>query len=419
MLLRHYMNVLFWFRKNTRALDRPGTVYCRITVDSVEYNFATIVRVYKEDWNAKQQEVRGRNDSAKVSNQQLTQLADGLREAFNILERERVFITPERVMERYQEPQRRQIPLRELMSRYSEYLRAEGLAGNISAGTLDAYLIRLSRLDEWIADTKRSEMRPAEFKVKLAQQFFDWLRAKPRSKNYCIKVLDVTHAMFKWAARKEIVEANPMAGFSEKQEAAKPPVFLTPPELVKLWYYEFESESLRKVADLFLFQSFTGLAWQDMTNFRASEHLMPQPSGAVLLRVDRQKTGTPTLIPLFQPAFDILAKYGGERLPVPSKPYMNRALKQVAYLIGLKQHVTTHVGRKTAGMVLLQDGVPMTIVSKVLGHRSVRVTERHYASVLPHTIVNELAKIYGAQVLGATQAHKPFLTEFTERLLAA
>ena len=112
-----------------------------------------------------------------------------------------------------------------------------------------------------------------------------------------------------------------------------------------------------------------------MVDFRASAHLLPQPNGAVLLQLDRQKSGTTTLIPLFRPAFELLAKYGGERLPVPSNEFLNRSLKQVAYLVGLKQHITTHVGRKTAGMVLLQDGVSMTIVSRVLGHSSVAVTE--------------------------------------------
>lgn len=98
---------------------------------------------------------------------------------------------------------------------------------------------------------------------------------------------------------------------------------------------------------------------------------------------------------------------------------MNRSLKQIAFVLGYKENLTTHVGRKTAGMVLLQDGVPMTIVSRVLGHKSVNITERCYVQVLPDTVINELVKAYGAQVVGTTQTNKPFLLEFTERLLAA
>ena len=419
MLLRHYMTLLYWFRKNTRSLERPGTIYCRLTIDKAEHNFATIIRIHKEQWDSTAQQVRGRSDSAKIANQQLTQLADGLREAFNILERAGTFITPERVVARYQQPQARQIAMRELMSRYGTHLAEQVAAGKITASSSESYGIRLARLDEWLADTKQQDMRPAEFTVRRAQGFFDWLLAKPRSKNYCLKVMDVVRGMLNWAVRKELLESNPMGGFSERQEALKPPVFLTPPDLVKMWYFDFASQSLRKVADLFLFQCFTGLAWQDLSNFRASEHLSPQPNGSILLSISRQKTHTPILIPFFRPAFEILAKYGGERLPVPSKPYMNRTLQQIAYLLDFKEHITTHVGRKTAGMILLQDGVPMTIVSRWLGHSSVTMTERHYATVLSETISNELSKVYGVEVVGISQTKKPFLREFTERLLAA
>jgi integrase/recombinase XerD len=184
MLLRHYMTLLFWFRKNTRSLERPGTIYCRVTVDGVEYNFATVVRIHKEQWDSTAQQVRGRSDSAKVANQQLTQVGDGLREAFNILERAGTFITPERVVARYQQPQARQISLRELMSRYGEHLKVLVASNQIAASSRESYTIRLARLDEWLMDTKRGDLRPAEFTLRKAEAMFDWLLAKPRSKNY-------------------------------------------------------------------------------------------------------------------------------------------------------------------------------------------------------------------------------------------
>jgi integrase/recombinase XerD len=109
MLLQHYMKILFWYRKNTRSLERPGTIYCRVTVDKVEHDFATAVRVFKSDWDSTRQQVRGRSDTAKVANQQLGQLHAGLTEAFNILEREGTYITPERVVLCYQKPQARRL----------------------------------------------------------------------------------------------------------------------------------------------------------------------------------------------------------------------------------------------------------------------------------------------------------------------
>jgi integrase/recombinase XerD len=388
MLLRHYMTLLYWFRKNTRARERPGTIQCRVTVDKAEYNFSTGVYVQKDDWDAARQTVRGRTDEVKVANQRLTQLKTGLREAFNILEREGSYITPEKVVLRFQAPQRRTASLLEVAGRYLTARTAQVESQQITAATREADGVRLARLEAWLTDTKNLQMRPAEMSIRRA-------------------------------VRHELLDRNPMEGFSAKKEPPKPAVFLTPADLVKLWYYDFQATGLRKAADMFLFQCFTGLSWQDAANFRASEHVVPQPSGGLLIRIARQKTGTVTMIPFFAPAIELLTRYGGERLPMPSNEYQNRALKQIGYLCGFSQHLTTHVGRKTAGMVLLQDGVPMTIVSAVLGHRSVSITQSTYASVLPDTVRSELSKVYGLEVLGMSQQRKPFLREFSERLIAA
>lgn len=419
MLLDSYMTLLFWFRKNVRSSERPGTVYCRVSVDKVEFNFATAVRVFKEDWNATKQEVRGRSDTAKVANQALTQLADGLRESFNLLEREGTLITPERVLARYQKPQGERSTLLVVFHRYLVAREKQVASGQISPATLVADRVRLNRLEEWLTDTKREDLLPREMSVARVEQFVEWLRGRKRSKNYCLKVVQTFAAFLRWCVRHELVDKNPMEGFSAQFDPPAPLVFLTPAELVRLWYYDFENESLRKVADLFLFQCFTGLCWQDLVNFRGSEHLQPRGDGSVLLKLERQKSGTTAMIPLLRPAFELLARYGGEKLPVPSNQYFNRTLKQVAYVLHLDKKLTTHVGRKTAGMILLQDGVSLTVVSRVLGHTSVGMTEKYYARVLGDTITNEMSKVYGPAVVGIEATRAPFLREFSERLAAA
>lgn len=416
MLLQHYMTLLFWFRKNTRSLERPGTIQCRVTVDKVEYNFATPVRVFKADWNAERQEVRGRSDAAKVANQQLKQIGDGLREAFNILEREGTYITPERVVLCYQKPQARSQSLLSIFGQYIQERQQLVEVGQLSRASLEADRVRLNLLEKWLTEQGLVQLRPQELRAARVEQFVQWLRAQGRKKNYAMKVAQTFKSVLKWCVRKELVDTNPMEGFDFRFDQPDAPVFLTPLELVRLWCYKFENETLRKIADLFLFQCFTGLAWADLYNFRASDHVAPRPDGSLMLMLQRQKSGTTAMVPLLKPAIDLLAKYGGQQLPVPSNQFYNRTLKQVAYILRLDKRLTTHVGRKTAGMILLQDGVSMTIVSRVLGHRSVSITEKHYAHVMSDTISNEMSKVFGAETMGVTRVIRPFLSEFTEYL---
>lgn len=58
-------------------------------------------------------------------------------------------------------------------------------------------------------------------------------------------------------------------------------------------------------------------------------------------------------------------------------------LKEIAEILGINKRLTTHTARKTfASTILLNNDVPIEIVSKLLGHSSIRVTEAAYAQVM-------------------------------------
>ena len=66
-----------------------------------------------------------------------------------------------------------------------------------------------------------------------------------------------------------------------------------------------------------------------------------------------------------------------------SNQRMNSYLKEIAEILGINKRLTTHTARKTfASTILLNNDVPIEIVSKLLGHSSIRVTEAAYAQVM-------------------------------------
>lgn len=60
---------------------------------------------------------------------------------------------------------------------------------------------------------------------------------------------------------------------------------------------------------------------------------------------------------------------------------------------GIDKPITSHDGRRSCGYVLLNAGVPIEVVSRVLGHQSVKMTESAYAKVLNKTLVAAFAKV--------------------------
>jgi integrase len=60
-----------------------------------------------------------------------------------------------------------------------------------------------------------------------------------------------------------------------------------------------------------------------------------------------------------------------------------RAFKAAAKRAGLPTSVGLHTLRHTAASVMLENGVPLKIVSEILGHASVAITGDIYATWLP------------------------------------
>jgi integrase len=103
----------------------------------------------------------------------------------------------------------------------------------------------------------------------------------------------------------------------------------------------------------------------------------------------RKKTNVTFTIPILSPALEILHKYNG-KLPIISNVKYNEYLKIVAQSSGIDKPLSTHWARHTGATLLLNEGVPMQIVSKICGHSSTKITEQVYAKLLDETVVDAI-----------------------------
>ena len=155
-------------------------------------------------------------------------------------------------------------------------------------------------------------------------------------------------------------------------------------EFRKLKESSMPTESLERVKDLFVFQTYTCLRYSDLAKFNPDN--ITTINDTKVYKFTQKKTRKPATIPLLQPALDILHKYRGS-LPVISNVKYNAYLKVVAQAAGLSYSLSTHWARHTGATILLNEGVDMKIVSKICGHSSTRITEQIYAKLLDETIV--------------------------------
>ena len=104
------------------------------------------------------------------------------------------------------------------------------------------------------------------------------------------------------------------------------------------------------------------------------------------LKKKRGKTGVTYILPLNDTAISLLRKYDFE-LPIITNQKYNSYLKEIADICGIKKTLTTHLARHTAATLMLNAGIAIEVVSKILGHSNTKMTQ-HYAKLLDKTVIN-------------------------------
>lgn len=72
---------------------------------------------------------------------------------------------------------------------------------------------------------------------------------------------------------------------------------------------------------------------------------------------------------------------------------INQSLTVVGEKLGFFHPLTMHVARHTFAVLALNDGMAMSVVSRLLGHASTGVTEKVYAKYLPETLEEEVNRL--------------------------
>lgn len=163
--------------------------------------------------------------------------------------------------------------------------------------------------------------------------------------------------------------------------------YLTPEEFQKVKTVKLPTECLQKVRDVFVFQTYTCLAYKDLKYFDINKML--EIKGVEVYSGKRNKTKKQFTIPMMKPALDILHKYHG-KLPVISNVKYNEYLKVIAQAAGIDKPLSTHWARHTGATLLLNEGVDMKIIAKICGHSSTKITEQIYAKLLDETVVDAI-----------------------------
>ena len=395
--MKNKIAILF-YTKSSRALKNGLLpIYLRITVDGVRVEVSTSRNVEKSKWSVEGGKMKGNSEEARTINSYLDVLKNKVYETeksminnnheINALSFKNKFLGIE-------EKQRMLIPIFQEHNKRMKTLIDKEFAMN----TYKRYETSIEHIRSYIKHKYNlSDIPVKDVNLAFINDFDFYLRSiKNCNNNSTIKYVRNLGKIIKSCYANEWIERDPFLNYKGKvKEVVRE--FLSQEEINTIYLKVFATDRLNQVKDAFIFCCFTGLAYIDVYQLKKS-NVEIGIDGERWIFTYRQKTDTPSRIPILQIPEEIIQKYANHPqcinenrlLPVLSNQKTNSYLKEIAGVCGINKELTFHIARHTfATTVTLTNGVPIESVSKMLGHKSLRTTQ-HYAKILDKKVSDDM-----------------------------
>jgi len=204
-------------------------------------------------------------------------------------------------------------------------------------------------------------------------------KIKPITQHNLVTVL---RTILRSAVKDGYLSKNPFDNISIPPATRPEKDYLTLEDIAKLEHINIPTRTRKLKLNSFLFCCFTGLRRSDVLKLKWSD-IKTDESGNKVISIEQQKTKVIVTIPLSANAIRYLPKrtelIDGTIFPVGEDGF-GAFLKECMKSAGINKKITFHSSRHTCASLLVNNDVDIYTVSKILGHRSVKTTER-YAKV--------------------------------------
>ncbi|GHC46684.1 transposase [Ulvibacter litoralis] len=370
---------------------------CRITFLKKRKEFSTGLFINPDYWDGKKQRVKP-SDQSEYLNSQLSLINQNLNQAFLFLQVKGTSFNVLDIYNQYKgEAPKDELCVMEVYNLHSD--RIKRLIGiDIKLVTYQKYLESGKHLQDFIMHKfKTKDILLKALKSNFLGEYEYYLKTEKKlAQSTLNKAIQRFKKVLKFAIAEEYLNRDPFLLFSYKT-VRKEIIFLSEEELRRLERYQFRIDRIGMIRDLFVFCCYTGLAYKEMASLKKSD-IIKEFDDNLWLSIRRSKTGKTYKVPLLPQALLILYRYDKDHSEYIfnniSNQRFNSYLKEIADFVGIKKNLTHHMARKTfASTVLLYNDVPMEIVSELLGHSSMKITQASYGKVVQKRVSEEMIKL--------------------------
>ena len=393
------MKVLLYLKKSSRDRSGKAPIMGRITLGRSIAQFSCKLFCNPDLWNPRESRMNGKSREAVEVNTKLDHLLLAVQSSYQSLLAKGSPFDATDIKEHFQGSVQSRTMLLERFDGLIEDME-EHVGVDIKRESLVLYRQTRMRLQQFIrAKHNASDLTFSQLTEDFVKQFEQFATGEVGLKqSTCYNMVILVKKVCKLAYREGAADSLLFDNVHVDKGDNRLPKALDRDALDKLKALCFDGWEidLETARDVFLFACYTGAAYCDLMALNP-EHLVRDDEGALWLKFSRQKTGVLCRVKLLPEALRLINRLSdeGRDTLLPHINYLTYQshLKVLRLRAGIALPFTSHTARHTfATLVTLEQGVPIETVSKMLGHSTVRMTER-YAKVTPQKLFEEFDRL--------------------------
>lgn len=317
--------------------------------------------------------------------------------------------------------QKENVTLKEATERFLDDKRKDGL----QESTVKAYEYKLGAFEQHVPPGNMVRyITPEQVRTYIhAPKNWDEPKKKHEDVTNATKRSRYRHlrAFFSWAVDKGFADESPIEEVSRPRKEEKKKAFLSPKDVKKILRAVDAHREVREgepgptpndqwLKDMIRVAVGTGLRRGELLNLRWTDIDLEKETLMVRHREGfTAKNGRERVVPLRGDALETLQSMYEERQPTPGDPVFvveddeqpkpDRVSKRFKFYVRKakledREDLSFHSCRHTTGSWLSMQGVPMRVISEILGHSNTQVTEI-YSHLQPEVMERAMDETFG------------------------
>lgn len=401
--MNNELKVSFYLKRegNTeRTETNPDALYPivgKIIIGNSIAQFGSKLKIEERLWNVKSGRAIGKSRVAVELNREINKINLSIHAHYRDILRRTGKVTAIEVKNAFQGIATAQKTLLILFTEMMEDFKGR-IGIDWAQSTYKQYEILYKQLKQFLREEYHIEDIPlTELDLPFIEALNFFFRVKRKMNPNTVKARIIKlNKVIRLALHRNIITRPPFEGFElEKTEFKNKS--LTNNELDLLMQTPLKSGTQRFIRDMFLFSTFTGLAYADLHKLSWKD-IITEDDGSLWISANRQKSHTEFNVKLLNIPIQIMEYYKGlasdeKVFPHMSLGQVNVGLKRIARNCGINRALSFHQARYTfASQICLSQGVPIESVSRMLGHKHIQTTQQ-YARLNNEKIGNDMQEL--------------------------